>query len=77
MNSSLTENKSAGFVLSTSKTDDCVWVIDSSAKTILSKTFTGRGMATQNTSTYSNFSTYAVSNFGTDPIYVPSWFVAA
>jgi hypothetical protein len=52
-------------------------VIDASAKTIVSKANPKRGMATQNTSTYSNFSTYAVSNFGTDPIYVPCWFVAA
>ena len=64
-------------MLYTEKTADCVWVIDATAKTIVSKTFAGRGIATQNTSTYSNFSTYATSNFGTDPIYVPSWFVAA
>jgi hypothetical protein len=76
VNSTLTESKTAGFVLYTEKTADCVWVIDASAKTIVSKTFTGRGIATQNTSTYSNFSTYATSNFGSDPIYVPSWFVA-
>ena len=77
VNSTLTESKTAGFVLYTEKTADCVWVIDATAKTIVSKTFAGRGIATQNTSTYSNFSTYATSNFGTDPIYVPSWFVAA
>ena len=77
VNSTLTESKTAGFVLYTEKTADCVWVIDATAKTIVSKTFAGRGIATQNTSTYTNFSTYAVSNFGTDPIYVPCWFVAA
>ena len=68
---------SSSFVFSTTKDDSCVWVIDASAKTIVSKANPKRGMATQNTSTYSNFSTYAVSNFGTDPIYVPCWFVAA
>ena len=68
---------SSSFVFSTTKDDSCVWVIDASAKTIVSKANSKRGMATQNTSTYSNFSTYAVSNFGTDPIYVPCWFVAA
>ena len=81
VNSALTENKTAGFVLYTEKNDDCVWVIDASAKTIVSKTFTGRGIATQNGSSYSNFSTYATSNFGNDSggygIYVASWFVAA
>ena len=81
VNSTLTENKTAGFVLSTEKTDDCVWVIDATAKTIVSKNFTGRGIATQNGSTYNNFSTYATSNFGTDSgsygIYVACWFVAA
>ena len=68
---------SSSFVLTTTKDDSCVWVIDASAKTIVSKANSKRGMATQNTSTYTNFSTYAVSNFGTDPIYVPCWFVAA
>lgn len=81
VNSALTESKTAGFVLYTEKNDDCVWVIDASAKTIVSKTFTGRGIATQAGSTFSNFSTYATSNFGQDSggygVYVPSWFVAA
>ena len=76
VNSTLTENKTAGFVLSTEKNDDCVWVIDASAKTIISKTFTGRGIATQSNSTYSNFSTYSTTNLGVSP-YVFSWFVAA
>ena len=67
----------SSFVFSTAKDDFCVWVIDASAKTIVSKANPKRGMATQNTSTYSNFSTYAVSNFGTDPIYAPCWFVLA
>ncbi len=69
--------KTAAFVLSTEKNDTCVWMIDATAKTIISKAFSGRGIATQNTSTYNNFSTYATSNFGSDPIYVPCWFVAA
>ena len=68
---------SSSFVLTATKDDSCVWVIDASAKTIVSKANPKRGMATQNTSTFSNFSTYAVSNFGADPIYVPCWFVAA
>ena len=68
---------SSSFIFSTEKSDACVWVIDASAKTIVSKVYSNRGMATQNTSTFNNFSTYAVSNFGTDPIYVPCWFVAA
>ncbi len=68
---------SSSFVFSTAKNDSCVWVIDTAAKTIVSKANPKRGMATQNTSTFDNFSTYAVSNFGSDPIYVPCWFVAA
>ena len=71
------DDDSSDFALVTEKTDAGVWVIDASAKTIVSKQNPKRGMATQNTSTYSNFSTYAVSNFGADPIYVPCWFVAA
>ena len=71
------DDDSSDFAFSTTKNDNCVWTIDASAKTIISKANPKRGMATQNTSTHSNFSTYAVSNFGTDPIYVPCWFVAA
>ncbi len=75
------EDDSSDFAFSTTKNDSCVWTIDVSAKTIVSKANSKRGMATQNGSTYSNFSTYATSNFGNDSngygIYVPCWFVAA
>ncbi len=75
------EDDSSDFAISTTKNDSCVWTIDASAKTIVSKANPKRGMATQNGSTYSNFSTYATSNFGNDSngygIYVPCWFVEA
>lgn len=75
------DDDSSDFAFSTTKNDSCVWIIDASAKTIISKANSKRGMATQNGSTYSNFSTYATSNFGNDSgnygIYVPCWFVAA
>ena len=71
------DDDSSDFKFFTEKTDDCVWTVDATTKTIVSKVNPKRGMATQNTSTYTNFSTYSVSNFGTDPIYVPCWFVAA
>ncbi len=75
------EDDSSDFAFSTTKNDSCVWTIDASAKTIVSKANPKRGMATQNGSTYSNFSTYATSNFGNDSngygIYVPCWFVEA
>ena len=75
------EDDSSDFAFSTTKNDSCVWTIDASAKTIVSKANSKRGMATQNGSSFSNFSTYATSNFGNDSngygIYVPCWFVAA
>ncbi len=72
--------KTAAFVLSTEKNDACVWLVDASAKTIISKSFSGRGIATQAGSSYSNFSSYATSNFGQNSdygVYTPVWFVAA
>ncbi len=70
------EAKSGGFAFKTEKDDTCVWLIDASAKTIISKNLGNRGIATQVTSTYLNFSTYSTSNFGTAD-YDVSWFVAA
>ncbi len=69
------ENDSSCFVISDTKDDSCLWTIDASAKTIVSVALPKRGIATQNTSTYYNFSTYSTSNFG-DAIYVTTWFVA-
>lgn len=69
-------NDSSSFALVTEKSDACLWVIDSSAKTIISKTMSGRGIATQVDSKYTNFSTYATSNFGTAE-YQATWFMAA
>ena len=66
---------SSCFVISTTAdTNDYVWVIDATAKTIVNKGVSTRGIATQNTSTFTNFSSYATSNFS-DSIYDPAWFV--
>ncbi len=70
------EDKSAGLSLVTAKDDTCVWLIDSSAKTIVSKNLGDRGIATQVGSTYNNFSSYATSNFTSDE-YAVSWLVDA
>lgn len=70
------ESKSAGFDLITEKNDSAIWVIDATAKSITSKAIPERGLATQVASTYTNFSFYATSNFGTAD-YAVSWFVAA
>ena len=52
-------------------------LIDNNAKTIISKDFSGRGIATKTGETrYTNFSTYASSNFGTTE-YTTAWFMAA
>ena len=54
-----------------------MWLIDNNAKTIISKDFSGRGIATKTGETrYTNFSTYASSNFGTTE-YTTAWFMAA
>jgi hypothetical protein len=70
------ENKSAGLAVKTAKDDSCVWVIDASAKTIINKATSNRGLATQVASKYTNFSFYATSNFGTAE-YQTAWFMAA
>ena len=63
------------FVISTTAdTNDYVWVIDTTSKTIVNKAVSSRGIATQNTSTYTNFSSYATSNFS-ESNYNPAWFV--
>jgi hypothetical protein len=69
-------NDSSSFALLTEKTDACVWVIDASAQTIIAKALPNRGIATQVASQYTNFSTYATSNFGTAE-YDTTWFMAA
>jgi hypothetical protein len=75
-NSAATESKSSQFIFGTEKGADFVWVVDASAKTIISKAFTNRGIATQVASTYDNFSTYATSNFS-NAEYATCWFVVA
>ena len=72
-NSAATSSKTALFIVSETKTADYVWVVDTNDKTIVSKAITDRGIATQVDSTYSNFSTYATSNF-TDVKYKAAWF---
>ncbi len=69
------EDKSAGLDLVTTKDDTCIWIIDTTAKTIISKNLGDRGIATQVTSPYDNFSSYASSNFSSAE-YAVSWFVA-
>ena len=73
---SAASSKTAAFTFVTTKDDTCVWLIDTTAKTIISKAFSGRGIATQVASQYTNFSTYASSNFGTAD-YQTAWFLAA
>ncbi len=69
-------SKTASFMLVTTRDASCVWIIDETAKTIVSKNFEGRGIATQVASTHDNFSTYAVSNFA-DAAYHTAWFMVA
>jgi hypothetical protein len=70
-------SKTAAFTFKTAKDATCVWLIDNNAKTIISKDFSGRGIATKTGETrYTNFSTYASSNFGTTE-YTTAWFMAA
>ena len=54
--------KTQAFEFETEKTDNGVWLVDKEAQTIVSKAFSGRGIGTQTTSTYNNFSSYATSN---------------
>jgi hypothetical protein len=75
-NSAATESKSSQFIFGTEKGADFVWVVDASAKTIISKAFTNRGIATQVASINDNFSTYATSNFS-NAQYATCWFVVA
>ena len=75
-NSAATSSKTSQFLFGTEKGADFVWILDAEAKTIISKAFTGRGIATQVASTYDNFSTYATSNFGT-PEYQAAWITVA
>ena len=75
-NSAATNNKTSQFIFGTEQGADFVWVLDASAKTIVSKAFTGRGIATQVTSTYDNFSTYSTSNFGSAD-YATCWLYVA
>ncbi len=65
-------SRTTAFALETEKTDAGVWIIDPVAKTIISKKMGTRGIATRTGSTYTNFSTYASSNFGNDD-YVTSF----
>ena len=70
-------SKTAAFTFTATKDDSCIWILDSSAKTIMSKAFSGRGIATKTAETrYTNFSTYASSNFGSAE-YQAAWFMAA
>jgi len=71
------ENKAAGLATSAEKTDAGIWVIDETAKTIISKAYPNRGLATQIGSNYNNFSFYAVSNFENTAEYKTSWFLVA
>ena len=57
-----TSSKTAAFVFETQKTTNGVWLVNKDDQTILSKAFSGRGIGTQTTSTYNNFSTYSTSN---------------
>ncbi len=69
-------SKTSAFDLITEKNETAVWLISTQDKGIVSKYMGTRGIATQIASEYSNFSTYATSNFGTDE-YSVSWFVEA
>ena len=75
-NSAATDNKTSQFILGTEKGADFVWVLDASAKTIISKAFTNRGIATQVASAHDNFSTYATSNFS-NAQYATTWLQVA
>ena len=70
----MAEDDSSGFAVSTTVPDD-VWVIDLSAKTIMSKT-TDRVISTQASSTFTNFSSYDKSNIGQSSnygVYTAAW----
>lgn len=67
------EKGAQSLIISDTATAECVWVVDTTAKTIVSKAMNTRGLASQNTSTYTNFSNYATSNF-TKSDYDTTWF---
>ncbi len=69
-------SKTAAFILTETKDESCVWLISTADQGIVSKYFTNRGFATKVDSTYTNFSTYATSNFS-DPAYCVAWLTAA
>ncbi len=69
-------SKTAAFDLITEKNETAVWLISTADKGIVSKYMGTRGIGTRSNTSYTNFSTYATSNFGTDD-YVTCWFVAA
>ncbi len=73
MNSSAS-SKTAAFIFSTEKNDNCIFLITDEAAGIFSKNFANRGIGTKSAETrYNNFSSYSGSNLGSDE-YDFAWF---
>ncbi len=70
-----TSGKSSAFVFADSADANCIWLVDTDAKTIISKAIGNRGIATKTAeATYTNFSTYSTQNLGSSE-YTWAWFV--
>ncbi len=70
-------SKTAAFIISDEKTDDCVFLITNEAAGIFAKNLNNRGIGTKAEETkYNNFSSYSGTNLGSDE-YDFAWFSAA
>ncbi|MBQ7386759.1 MAG: hypothetical protein IJW03_01195 [Clostridia bacterium] len=68
--------KTAGFKTATATDDDFVWVISADSQTIMSESFTNRGMASRLDASDNAIRTYSANNFGAENYYT-AWFVHA